>query len=341
MRSKTLLLAIAGICGTVAAVGASKLIQGKGTSEVLATAEIFVTTQDVEIGQQFSAENIKLEPWPLDRMPEGAIRDLEQVEGMYSNQRLYAGEPLIARKVNSTPGNTRRDIPRDYNVVSLQCDPATGVGTLVEPGDRVNIMGFFKKSDVIPQTMTQKVLTGIRVYAVDGRKTRTEGDAVGTPAAHDLAADSQKGRRSLDLCQRAGPRATLAQSPRRIRGQLRIRGRGRFGAGISEVDRRQRQGRGQPTDCREVAARSAARGGQLHGDHGRNFRGAGAGRGRAPADAEDFRWRDLCLRTAQRTLGRRAVQRSRQCQRCSQRRACGLQRRSLQLPEQFAKPLFR
>ncbi len=182
MRSKTLLLAIAGICGTIAAVGASKLLQGQGSVEQQPMAEIFVTVQDVEIGEQFTAENIKLEPWPLDRMPEGAITDLELVEGMYSNQRLYAGEPLISRKISATPGNTRRDIPRDYSVVSLQTDTATGMGTLVEPGDRVNVIGFFKKSDVIPQTMTQKVLTGIRVYAVDGRKTRTEGETVSSPA---------------------------------------------------------------------------------------------------------------------------------------------------------------
>lgn len=182
MRSKTLLLAVAGICGTIAAIGASKLLQGQGSVEQQPMAEIFVTVQDVEIGEQFTAENIKLEPWPVDRMPEGAMKDLELVEGMYSNQRLYAGEPLIARKISATPGNTRRDIPRDYSVVSLQTDTATGMGTLVEPGDRVNVIGFFKKSDVIPQTMTQKVLTGIRVYAVDGRKTRTEGEAVSAPA---------------------------------------------------------------------------------------------------------------------------------------------------------------
>ncbi|WP_153556705.1 Flp pilus assembly protein CpaB [Roseimaritima sediminicola] len=182
MRNKTLLLAIAGVCGTIAAVGASKLLQGQGSTEQPAMAEIFVTVADVEIGEQFTAENIKLESWPLDRVPEGALTDLEAVEGMYSNQRLYAGEPLIARKIRATPGNTRRDIPRDYSVVSLPTDASSGMGTLIEPGDRVNVIGFFKKSDVIPQTMTQKVLTGIRVYAVDGRKTRSEADTVSTPA---------------------------------------------------------------------------------------------------------------------------------------------------------------
>lgn len=145
-------------------------------------SEIFVAVQDIDIGEKFTAENIKLEPWPLDRIPTGAIRKLEDVEGMFSNQRLYAGEPLITRKVSSSAGNSRRDIPRDFSVVSMQTDPASSVATLVQPGDLVNVIGFFKKSEVIPQTMTQKILMGIRVYAVDGRKTREDAEEVGTPA---------------------------------------------------------------------------------------------------------------------------------------------------------------
>lgn len=182
MRSKSLLLAVAGICGTIAAVGTSKWMHAQGGVEKQQTAEIFVTVQDIEIGEQFTAENVRLEAWPLDRIPEGSMQKLEQIEGKFTNQRLYAGEPLISRKISETAGNTRRDIPRDYSVVSLQTDPATSMATLIEPGDRVNVMGFFKKGEVIPQTMTQKVLTGIRVYAVDGRKTRTEGEAISTPA---------------------------------------------------------------------------------------------------------------------------------------------------------------
>ncbi len=182
MRSKYLLLAIAGICGSIAAVGASQWMQAQGTGEKQQMVEIYVTLQDIEIGDQFTAENIKLESWPVDRIPEGAIRKLEDVEGKYTNQRLYSGEPLISRKITTSGGNSRRDIPRDFSVVSLQTDPANSVATLVQPGDRVNVTGFFKKSDVIPQTMTQKILSGIRVYAVDGRKTRSDVDDVGKPA---------------------------------------------------------------------------------------------------------------------------------------------------------------
>jgi pilus assembly protein CpaB len=47
---------------------------------------------------------------------------------------------------------------------------------LVRPGDRVNVMAYFTKSDLIPETGVRTVLTGVKVFAVDGRTSR--GDEV-------------------------------------------------------------------------------------------------------------------------------------------------------------------
>ncbi len=183
MRSKTLLLMIAGICGTIAAVGANSWMQAQGSAAVQPKlVEIFVTVNDIDLGEELTAENIKLEEWPVDRVPEGAMNKLKDLEGKFANQRLYAGEPLMKRKLMDSAGNTRRDIPEGYCVVSMQPDAASGVGNLVGPGDRVNVIGFFKESDLIPQTTTKVVLTSIRVYAVDGRTTRAEEEQVGKAA---------------------------------------------------------------------------------------------------------------------------------------------------------------
>lgn len=183
MRSKTLLLLIAGICGTIAAVGANSWMQAQGTSiEKPQLVEIFVSVKDIDLGEELTAENIKLEEWPVDRVPEGAMSKLKELEGKFANQRLYAGEPLMKRKLMDTAGTTRRDIPEGFCVVSMTTDPASSVGTLVGPGDRVNVIGFFKKSEIIPQTTTQIVLTGVRVYAVDGRTSRSEDEEVGKAA---------------------------------------------------------------------------------------------------------------------------------------------------------------
>lgn len=183
MRSKTLLLLIAGICGTVAAVGANSWMQAQGTHvEQPKLVEIFVAVKDIDLGEELTAENIKLEEWPVDRVPEGAMNELKELEGKFANQRLYEGEPLMKRKLMDTAGTTRRDIPEGYCVVSMTTDPASSVGTLVGPGDRVNVIGFFKKSEIIPQTTTQVVLTGVRIYAVDGRTTRSDEEEVGKAA---------------------------------------------------------------------------------------------------------------------------------------------------------------
>ena len=184
MRNKTFLLAIAGVCGSIAAVAVNQWMHahGGGGGDRVQTVEIFVAVKDIDVSEQLTAENIKLEEWPIDRVPEGALNKLEELEGKYANQRLFTGEPLMQRKLMDSASNTGLKIPKGFSVVSMASDAASGVGNLVRPGDRVNVIGFFQKSDVIPQTMTQTVLSGVRVFAVDGRTVRSDEEESGKAA---------------------------------------------------------------------------------------------------------------------------------------------------------------
>jgi pilus assembly protein CpaB len=65
------------------------------------------------------------------------------------------------------------NIPDGFSVVSMAADGAKSVGNLVRPGDRVNVMAWFSKSDQIPETGVRTVLRGVKVFAVDGRTTRS------------------------------------------------------------------------------------------------------------------------------------------------------------------------
>jgi pilus assembly protein CpaB len=183
MRSKPLLLGVAGVAGMIAAIGASQWMQAQNTVvKTTETVEIFVAVNDIDVSEEITAENIKLEKWPADRVPNGALRELGDLEGKYANQRLFAGEPLMARKLMDSMESTSLKIPRGYSVVSLQADAAASVANLVRPGDRVNVIGFFRKNDVIPESMTKTVLTGVRVFAIDGRTVRSEDEDSGKSA---------------------------------------------------------------------------------------------------------------------------------------------------------------
>lgn len=144
--------------------------------------EIFVTTKTIDVAEEITAEKIRLEEWPADRIPEGSASDLKEIEGKYARQRFYAGEPVMPVKLMNDTNGTSQTIPKGFSVVSMKADPENAVASLVRPGDRVDVMAYFTKSEMIPETMAKTVLRGIRVFAVDGRTQRDEDDDDGRAA---------------------------------------------------------------------------------------------------------------------------------------------------------------
>lgn len=173
MRSKSMFLMIACVCGAIAAVGASQLMQAQGTGTVSSdTTEILVATRVINASEEIKPEMIALETWPADKVPPGATTDLTKVEGKYAGQKIYAGEPIINEKLITEGMDMTVAIPKGYSVVSMKADGASSVANLVQPGDRVNVMAYFTKSEMIPETGVRTILTGVKVFAVDGRTAR-------------------------------------------------------------------------------------------------------------------------------------------------------------------------
>ncbi|KAA5542109.1 Flp pilus assembly protein CpaB [Roseiconus nitratireducens] len=182
MRNKSLFLLLAGICGTIAAIGVGQWMQAHNDTGTLEMVEVLVTTQAIDAEEQITPDKLRLEQWPADRIPKGASADLTKFDGRYAKQPLFEGEPMLDQKLM----NELKDlvVPQGYSVVSL---PAGNDGTinLVRPGDRVNIRGFFTKGQMFPRDMALDVLTGVKVYGVDGI-TKFEDDVKRSRSARNV-----------------------------------------------------------------------------------------------------------------------------------------------------------
>ncbi len=165
MRNKSLFLLLAGICGTVAAVGVGQWMNAQNGGASVEMAEILVTTQAINPEQQITADLLRLEQWPTDRIPAGSSSELNKFEGRYAKVPIFPGEPMLDVKLMDDIED--KVVPQGYTVVSL---PAGRDGTvnLVSPGDRVDIRGFFAKGEMFARDMALDVLTGIKVYGIDG-----------------------------------------------------------------------------------------------------------------------------------------------------------------------------
>ncbi len=152
----------------IAAVGVSKTVMSPSTEPVEeATVEIFIAVKDLPTAQKISADGVKLEKWPKNRLPEGALVKLEQLEGKFTNQMIFANEPILAKKISDSRESFSTNIPNGYRVFDINCNAG-----YIKPGDHVDITGTFKIGgrNAVPET--RNVLRNVQVIGINGITTR-------------------------------------------------------------------------------------------------------------------------------------------------------------------------
>lgn len=178
MRAKNMMLFVIAVgCGLVASIGVSQYMErasGAAKNEV-ETKKILVAVKEINIGDKLDGQNVKLEVWPKDRVPDGTITDLEKLADKFPRTRLYAGEPIMTAKLMDAKGRGSESItiPKGYRVVSVPVTVDTAVSGLLQPGDRVDLLVFFRKNSEIPETGTRTLLRDVNVFGVDGATDRS------------------------------------------------------------------------------------------------------------------------------------------------------------------------
>jgi len=192
MRAKSLALLVLALgCGLVASIGITQ-VMAKRNAEPMAQAEtepIFVATRNIPLGEPLNAQLAKMEEWPKDKIPPGAISKLEELDGVRSRTRLFAGEPILKSKLfgkgMSEPGVSPQ-IPKGYRVVSVRVDSVSGAASLILPGDRVDVLVHLLQNAAvgIVQPITRTILQNIKVFAVDAvvNLDNLDGDGKSIPA---------------------------------------------------------------------------------------------------------------------------------------------------------------
>jgi pilus assembly protein CpaB len=179
MRMKSLILIFIALgCGLVASIGISQVMERGGGSAGVETEQILVTLSDIDIGMKFDAKNVKLEDWPRNKVPDGAIRRLEDVKGKFANARFYKGEPLHGSKVTDKLGNITTQIPPGYRAMPVKIEEDT-VMKGISPGDRVDVVVFLRRNPPeIQETGAFPLLRNVRVFAIN-TNTERAADAKG------------------------------------------------------------------------------------------------------------------------------------------------------------------
>lgn len=169
MRMKSLVLIFIALgCGLVASIGISQVME-RGRANAggagMEMEQILVALNDIDINSAFDAQNVKLEPWPKVKVPEGAIRNLDDLKEKFARQRFYKNEPILLEKVTDQVGAVAPLIPEGYRAVPVKIEEDT-VMKGISPGDRVDANVFVKRGEDIRKTAVYTIMKGARVFAV-------------------------------------------------------------------------------------------------------------------------------------------------------------------------------
>lgn len=170
MRSKTMiLLTLALGCGLVASIGISQMLQRQDQGAAGDTSPVWVVKTDIKQGDPLTMQNVKLEPWPKEKIPPGSLSKLEDIEGKRARVNLFAGEPVLDKKLlNKDELAFSYSVPPGFRLYTVEANLVNSFGGLLHPDDRVDVLLVVEKAPQgIPITGTKTILQDIRVFAVN------------------------------------------------------------------------------------------------------------------------------------------------------------------------------
>jgi Flp pilus assembly protein CpaB len=113
---------------------------------------VVVLKSDVPLGDPITADAVETKKIPVtDPLAVSAYRDTAQVEGLVARRDLRAGQVLTPADFSALGTATNIDIvsslDKGLRAMSVEVDQTTGVGTLIQPGDRVDVILALSDTD--------------------------------------------------------------------------------------------------------------------------------------------------------------------------------------------------
>lgn len=155
-RSNRLILLIGIFLAIVAFVGIVLVLQGQGAGTANTPPAELPTVYakvDIPFGMQVTADQVEAQVKPVDQRAPDAFSDVGLVIGRTVTTNVLAGKQLqesdfALSRTGQAPitGN----IEQGLRAVAIQVDQVSGVGTLINVGDRVDLIAGFSGPDKFP-----------------------------------------------------------------------------------------------------------------------------------------------------------------------------------------------
>lgn len=163
MKRSNRLLILLGVVLAVIAFGAVLLLQGNsggnggtggGASPTPGPVTVLVATQPIPLGTTVTAAMVATKTFSgtqVAAVPAGYLRDPGQVTGLIMRSDVLANDVITASDFNAVTTTSNADLVRrlkkGFRAMAVQVDQVTGVGTLIQPGDHVDVVLSMEGTD--------------------------------------------------------------------------------------------------------------------------------------------------------------------------------------------------
>ncbi len=204
----------AGMALVVSGIFYQVAVRGRSSApETVEIGEVVVATRDLGIGAAIEATDLKVQPWPVNRIPDGSFQQIDDVISRVTVSQVLVNEPIVDRRL-AVPGSgvgLAPKVPEGMRAMAVRVDDVNGVAGFVLPEARVDVLltGSPKGRAELGQ-ITRTILSNIRVISAGEHLAP---DASGRPQRVPVV--------TLLLTPRQAEMLTLASSQGRIQLILR------------------------------------------------------------------------------------------------------------------------
>ena len=124
------------------------------------TVTLVVSVQDIPQGKDITEDAVVIQEWPVDAVPVGAIRDMEDVIGKVARAFIPRGMPILESMIAKpgellpTGGPAAMQIPEGKVAYALPIARYSSVAWALRPGDHVDVLLSFPLVDLDEEFQT-------------------------------------------------------------------------------------------------------------------------------------------------------------------------------------------
>jgi len=118
------------------------IVRPAAESEIaFGTVVLISPSTRVPRGTKITTAHLREIHWPRDQVPEGAVRNMHDVEGMFASAALSANQPVLRGNlaVNPPSFGLGELLPEGHRAVTIRVDAITGVEGWATPGAHVDV----------------------------------------------------------------------------------------------------------------------------------------------------------------------------------------------------------